>query len=58
MFETSKHAPKIEKRCCVFKDNHYYIVVVALHFALIAHTIKSQKSKLEKDVTPIDLYIR
>ena len=21
MFETSKHVPKTEKRCCVFKDN-------------------------------------
>ena len=23
MFETSKHVPKTEKRCCVFKDNHF-----------------------------------
>ena len=22
MFETSKHVPKTEKRCCVFKDKH------------------------------------
>ena len=23
MFETSKHVPKTEKRCCVFKDNRF-----------------------------------
>ena len=23
MFEASKHVPKTEKRCCVFKDNCY-----------------------------------
>ena len=23
MFETSKHVPKTEKHCCVFKDNHF-----------------------------------
>ena len=23
MFETSKHVPKTEKRCCVFKDNYF-----------------------------------
>ena len=22
MFETSKHVPKTEKRCCVFENNH------------------------------------
>ena len=24
MFETSKHVPKTEKRCFVFKDNCFY----------------------------------
>ena len=23
MFETSKHVPKTEKRCCVFENNHF-----------------------------------
>ena len=26
MFETSKHVPKTEKRCCVFKDNCFICV--------------------------------
>ena len=25
MFETSKHVPKTEKRCCVLKDNYGFI---------------------------------
>ena len=24
MFETSKHVPKTEKRCCVFENNHFH----------------------------------
>ena len=30
MFETSKHVPKTEKRCCVFKDNCYLMVFHSL----------------------------
>ena len=26
MFETSKHVPKTEKRCCVFKVNQIYVI--------------------------------
>jgi len=26
MFETSKHVPKTEKRCCVFEDKKLYIL--------------------------------
>ena len=35
MFETSKHVPKTEKRCCVFKDNSSfvnYLIILSLEY--------------------------
>ena len=28
MFETSKHVPKTEKRCCVFENNSWGLVLI------------------------------
>ena len=39
MFETSKHVPKTEKRCCVFKHNNfcYMYVLQGLHGVISVH---------------------
>ena len=58
MFETSKHAPKTEKRCCVFKYNFLYIISTkisviphpASFFTLIPYPTKPMLDPLSTSV--------
>ena len=44
MFETSKHVPKTEKRCCVFKDNDKTInILILMHVAIVSQNSPSLK---------------
>ena len=36
MFETSKHVPKTEKRCCVFKDKCF----ICANKTVLIYTVK------------------
>ena len=39
MFETSKHVPKTEKRCCVFKDNRFICANKTIYVSLYQNII-------------------
>ena len=43
MFETSKHVPKTEKRCCVFKDNCFICANKTVWQSLSTFLIKKKR---------------
>ena len=52
MFETSKHVPKTEKRCCVFKDNSFMCQQDHLEFILHLYLVPSSVSLIFRNLFP------
>ena len=48
MFETLKHVPKTEKRCCVFENNRFICANKTIFKVILTVTIRSHRVQLCK----------